>query len=696
VAPIGRLAGRVTLWALACAFAVGAAQAQETCEVEFESTFDLIQNRIFDSAGCNTSFCHSGDFPAGGLDLTAGRSYGSLLNQRSATVDGAVRLVPGQKDESLLWVNVAAATLPDEWSAPIRPMPPGSLLPPLSLDQLEVLRLWIESGAPERGVVAGTGKLLDACLPPPKPIEIEPLPPPPANVGVQIKMPRWEIDAHREREVCFASYYDVTSQVPDEFLGSNHDTFVYNRAVLRQDPLSHHLIAQRYDGPDLPDDPDQWPPRRCQGGSSRGERCATEADCAGSACVAVWPPFFCQGGARDGETCNPIRRDDCGSEAVCVTRVESGVACVGFGPPDTGLGLSAAGFVRVQETASVIDFADGVYDELPLKGMVLWNSHAFNLTDEPGKLEAWLNFEFAAHDERRFRAETIFDTSDIFAADTLPFRAEEVCHHHVLPYDAQLFELSSHTHKRGKRFRTLLGAWRCDGGPRDGDDCSPFGPDVERGTADLCAGAPCRSRSTPAACDCDRDGGVAVGELVTGLNIALAAKQVADCPDADANRDGSVSVEELLLGVASAMNPERDPDASLLYVNLVYNDPPSVRFDPPLAFPGVGSPADERTLTYCSVYDNGSGNDADTVKRRSTSPEPPLGLPLGGPCNQGEACTNAGRIGDPCSGNSDDERDASCNNPGASDGLCDACTLKGGVTTEDEMFILLGRFFIAP
>ena len=30
----------------------------------------------------------------------------------------------------------------------------------------------------------------------------------------------------------------------------------------------------------------------------------------------------------------------------------------------------------------------------------------------------------------------------------------------------------------------------------------------------------------------------------------------------------------------------------------------------------------------------------------------------------------------------------------ANDGVCDACTVMGGFTTEDEMFILTGTFFI--
>jgi hypothetical protein len=28
------------------------------------------------------------------------------------------------------------------------------------------------------------------------------------------------------------------------------------------------------------------------------------------------------------------------------------------------------------------------------------------------------------------------------------------------------------------------------------------------------------------------------------------------------------------------------------------------------------------------------------------------------------------------------------------DGECDACTLKGGVTTEDEMFLKMGQYYV--
>jgi hypothetical protein len=73
---------------------------------------------------------------------------------------------------------------------------------------------------------------------------------------------------------------------------------------------------------------------------------------------------------------------------------------------------------------------------------------------------------------------------------------------------------------------------------------------------------------------------------------------------------------------------------------------------------------------------------------------PPLSLPLGGPCKVPTHCTE-GKPRQPCSGSTDVERDRSCDSAdGAGDGFCDACPLFGGVTTEDEMFILLGHYFV--
>ena len=56
------------------------------------------------------------------------------------------------------------------------------------------------------------------------------------------------------------------------------------------------------------------------------------------------------------------------------------------------------------------------------------------------------------------------------------------------------------------------------------------------------------------------------------------------------------------------------------------------------------------------------------------------------------ACLDGPHKGELCHGNN-----AECDSaPGLGDGICDACPVHGGVTTEDEMFILLGLFYVVP
>jgi hypothetical protein len=49
-------------------------------------------------------------------------------------------------------------------------------------------------------------------------------------------------------------------------------------------------------------------------------------------------------------------------------------------------------------------------------------------------------------------------------------------------------------------------------------------------------------------------------------------------------------------------------------------------------------------------------------------------------------------VGAPCGGVGDD---ATCDSfTGAGDGFCDACAITAGLTTEDEMFILVGATIV--
>lgn len=136
---------------------------------------------------------------------------------------------------------------------------------------------------------------------------------------------------------------------------------------------------------------------------------------------------------------------------------------------------------------------------------------------------------------------------------------------------------------------------------------------------------------------------------------------------------------------------DREPD----YRSFVYDDPLDQRFgeDNVLAF---NSPDEEdRTFRYCAIFDNGA-EDPTTVRRHSQRPD-------SGSCDFADAsdgfltpcgCTPEERV---CLGGSDQGAlcggdDASCGGAG----ICDACPLAGGVTTEEEMFAVIGSYFVAP
>ncbi len=626
------------------------ANGQE-CQESFDSTFELIQQAIFERNGCTNATCHSADAPAGGLDLTAEAAYDSLVDgavQSVALAPTVRRVVPAKKEESLLWLNLAAATLPDSWTAPLRPMPLGGL-PALTLDELEVIQLWIERGAPREGVVEGTGDLLDACLPPTQPLATKPLDPPPPGVGLQVKAPTQILAPHSEREVCFITYYDFTDRVPEEFRGPGGDTFRYKRIDARQDPLSHHAVVVDYDGNTPLDSP-------------------------------VWGAWTCGGGERHGESCEPTDLGSCG-DGVCMSTPQSAVGCIGFGPGDASIGFGNESLFNTM--AAGLGTLDGIYAEAPLSGILIWNSHSFNVTDEPGKLDIWVNLYFAPEDEQRHELERFTVIDSLFRIDVPPFGTQLLCDHHVVPPDTQIIELSSHNHKRGVRFQTFEGSFRCQGGPKPGAACSPRDDQDDLGAPDICGGAPCAGFLAPAAGDCNGDLVVKVDEVVTGVGIALGTIAPSLCRRADPDDSGSVSISELVVAVRALLEPEmRDPAASTLYTSLFYSDPAVLKFDPPMNLGGAAASDEERTLTYCGLYDNGFLDPSD-VKRKSTSPSAPSGFPLGS-CRETVACA-AGKIGAPCS------TDVQCDSaPGAGDGACDACAVKFGATTDDEMFILLG------
>ncbi len=579
------------------------------CAETTGSTWAAVQSAIIEHHGCTAAACHGGAPNAGSngnLVLLPDVAYQNLVGVPSNRLPELERVKRADRTHSLFWLKLAMGAAPDVFadigarlgitSTAGSPMPLG--LPPLSKDELEAVRLWIQAGAPETGVVAGTDQLLSTCLPPPDPIKITPPAVPAASDGVQFYAPPWTIEPRNaagqngEGEVCHATYFDFSAQVPDSVRiskddpvckavwGGHADCFYYNRSELTQDPNSHHSIIHIYRGSAQPGTP-EW--------------------------NAGFGPFTCRAGDRAGHACDPLGDASQCPGSTCAGRVQSTVACIGYGPPDYGFDITGTGSNNAPSVGGsqqpYIDqrYPAGVYGLYPVTGTMVWNSHAFNVTDRPTTNEQYFNVFFAQTPaDRQDVIRGIFDARFIFVQNVPPFQKVEYCATNELPKGARLFELSSHTHKRGVLFRIWL---------PPNTACTP--------------GPGCQPNTTPP-----------------------------------------------------------------LVSTTTYNDPVQYIFTDPLALDG--DDAASRTIKFCSVFDNGASDPA-LVKRRSTSPLSPFGLAApGGPCQDPTvACLNGPHEGELCGG--DNHKCDSA--PGRGDGICDACPLKGGVTTEDEMFIALGGFY---
>jgi len=493
----------------------------------------------------------------GDLTLTADVSYAQLV-EAASTGSNWPRVEPGDRSRSYLYLKLLAAFEPETTEINGGPMPTGGQ--PIPRNLMTALRLWIYAGAPETGAVEGTAELLETELPPVQPITIAPLPAPDPMTGFQLEMPPWDLGANTEREVCFASYFDISDQVPDAYK-NEEGTVAYVRAEqLRQDPQSHHLILN-YSTVDVANIHDP-----------------------------SYGAWTCHGGAQAGAECEPTDVTSCG-DGHCATDPVDGFACIGYGPVGRG-GPRTSRFPigGAQKAQDFTETPQGVYREIPLQGILLWNSHAFNLTDAPHLMNGRINFLYA--EDARYRTRSLLRRAggNIFLPATAPYEREEICAELILEKGAHVYALTSHTHQRGERFRIF------------------------------------------------------------------------------------------------------HPDGTQLYENLIFNDPIRKLFDPPMVFDDDAP--ETRTLRYCAVYNNGVGPDGEpdpeTVTRRSRLPDS-VNIPgVPGLCVP-TACA-AGSIGAPCSGENDH---AACDtSPGAGDGLCDACPITGGESTENEMFLILGGYYL--
>ena len=385
------------------------------CADSFDSTFEAIQEVIFEDSGCTQELCH-GSARAGGLDLRSAAAFESLVGVPS-TGSTLLRVESGSVQQSYLFHKIAAKTSPEKQAIPISgsAMPVGDRTVPG--EHLEALRLWIEGAAPEFGVLGdefgGTriADLLGTCLPPPSPIEVTPLPAPAPDEGIQFEMPPHEITAGSEVEVCFAVYHDFRDQIPEQFMSADREVFYTWRDERREDPNTHHNIV---------------------GHSGFYE------DSVNDPSFGRW---HCVEGPRHDEDCDPLAPAACGDGGFCISNIAEATACFGFGPPGSTFRRG-----RIPRTGGT----PGVFNEEKTYGIFYYNSHAYNLTPKDLKHHLWLNLYFT--DDLRFRVTGIGGAGNIFAPNAAPFTKEEYCFEHVFEQGTELLTLSSHMHKRGERF----------------------------------------------------------------------------------------------------------------------------------------------------------------------------------------------------------------------------------------------------
>jgi hypothetical protein len=154
--------GIVAPYDAAASVDVGGADSGAGCD----STFSMIAHGIFEAQGCTGHVCHAllgPDTPAAALDLSRAHAYKALVHAPSvAQLEQPMdRVQPGDPQHSLLYLKLAAKasleTLPAGGGSG---MPLG--LPALNARQLELVKRWIEAGAPETGLVVGA-PLLAGC-----------------------------------------------------------------------------------------------------------------------------------------------------------------------------------------------------------------------------------------------------------------------------------------------------------------------------------------------------------------------------------------------------------------------------------------------------------------------------------------------------------------------------------------------------
>lgn len=105
-----------------------------------DATFTRVEDEVF-SVSCALSGCHAGAAPAGGMNLSAGASYGNIVGVASTERGDLHRIEPGDPSRSYLVKKIRGDT--DIVGSPMPLV--GSITPA----QRQLVIDWVRRGAPQ-------------------------------------------------------------------------------------------------------------------------------------------------------------------------------------------------------------------------------------------------------------------------------------------------------------------------------------------------------------------------------------------------------------------------------------------------------------------------------------------------------------------------------------------------------------------
>jgi hypothetical protein len=195
-------------------------------------TFSVIQSEILNKS-CATSGCHQSEkdpsFIQHGLILTSDVAYENLVNKSPENITAQEhhlkRVIPYDFENSLLYQKLLFESSHESELNFGSIMPLGNDM--LFKGQVEFIRKWIEAGAPKTGIVADVALLDDRT---PSVGTFEPLSPPAAGQGFQMKLDPFEIFPYFEREIFVRKPLQ------------NTETVYVNKFQIKMHPGSHHFI----------------------------------------------------------------------------------------------------------------------------------------------------------------------------------------------------------------------------------------------------------------------------------------------------------------------------------------------------------------------------------------------------------------------------------------------------------------------